>query len=66
MRQAAAGTSARPLVERYGGWAEGVWEGVEDGAELLRRLEALPGSGKQEAQIFLALLGKQPGGRPAG
>ncbi|GHH06220.1 HhH-GPD-type base excision DNA repair protein [Streptomyces lanatus] len=54
------------LVERYDGDAELVWKGVEDGRELLRRLEDLPGFGKQKAQIFLALLGKQLGVAPAG
>jgi uncharacterized HhH-GPD family protein len=53
----------RALVEHHGGRAEAVWEGAEDGtadgAEVLRRLQALPGFGKQKAQIFLALLGKQ-------
>ncbi|WP_369234772.1 HhH-GPD-type base excision DNA repair protein [Streptomyces sp. R21] len=52
------------LVEHYDGNAELVWKGVEDGRELLRRLEDLPGFGKQKAQIFLALLGKQLGVRP--
>ncbi|MDF3302265.1 HhH-GPD-type base excision DNA repair protein [Streptomyces tropicalis] len=54
------------LVEHYDGDAEAVWRGVGDGRELLRRLEDLPGFGKQKAQIFLALLGKQLGVRPAG
>ncbi|MFF9274218.1 HhH-GPD-type base excision DNA repair protein [Streptomyces griseosporeus] len=54
------------LVEHYDGNAELVWKGVDDGRELLRRLEGLPGFGKQKAQIFLALLGKQLGVRPAG
>ena len=56
----------RALVEQHGGRAEAVWEGVGDGAELLRRLQALPGFGRQKAQIFLALLGKQRGVTPAG
>ena len=56
----------RALVEQYDGRAEQVWEGVADGAELLRRLEGLPGFGTQKAQIFLALLGKQLGVRPRG
>ncbi|ETK32200.1 HhH-GPD-type base excision DNA repair protein [Microbispora corallina] len=59
-------TLAAYLVEHYDGAAEKVWEDVGDGAELLRRLMALPGFGKQKAQIFLALLGKQRGVRPAG
>ncbi len=54
------------LVEHYDGDAEAVWRGVDSGAGLLKRLEALPGFGKQKAQIFLALLGKQLGVRPAG
>ncbi|KUM75911.1 HhH-GPD-type base excision DNA repair protein [Streptomyces griseorubiginosus] len=54
------------LVEHYDGEAELVWKGVEDGRELLRRLQELPGFGKQKAQIFLALLGKQLGVQPEG
>lgn len=54
------------LVEHYDGNAELVWKGVTDGKELLRRLEKLPGFGKQKAQIFLALLGKQLGVAPKG
>jgi uncharacterized HhH-GPD family protein len=56
----------RYLVEHYDGNAELVWKGVPDGPELLRRLEDLPGFGKQKSQIFLALLGKQLGVRPEG
>lgn len=47
------------LVEHYDGDAEAVWRGVGSGSELLKRLQDLPGFGKQKAQIFLALLGKQ-------
>ncbi|MER6671967.1 HhH-GPD-type base excision DNA repair protein [Streptomyces sp. NPDC000983] len=54
------------LVDHYDGNAELVWKGVPDGRELLRRLEGLPGFGKQKAQIFLALLGKQLGVAPKG
>lgn len=43
-----------------------MWENVTDAAELLRRLEGLPGFGRQKAQIFVALLGKQLGVRPDG
>lgn len=56
----------RYLVEHYDGEVEQLWAGVEDGRELLKRLQDLPGFGKQKAQIFLALLGKQRGVRPAG
>ncbi|MCS0601597.1 Fe-S cluster assembly protein HesB [Streptomyces sp. LP11] len=54
------------LVEHYDGDAEAVWREVGSGAELLKRLEALPGFGRQKAQIFLALLGKQLGVAPEG
>ncbi|WP_329560025.1 Fe-S cluster assembly protein HesB [Streptomyces uncialis] len=54
------------LVEHYDGDAAAVWEGVGSGKELLKRLQDLPGFGKQKAQIFLALLGKQLGVRPTG
>ncbi len=38
----------------------------KEAVELLRRMEALPGFGKQKAQIFVALLGKQYGVTPPG
>jgi uncharacterized HhH-GPD family protein len=50
------------LVEEYGGDAAGVWTaGDPSGAEVLKRLKALPGYGDIKAKIFLALLGKQRG-----
>ncbi|WKX71685.1 HhH-GPD-type base excision DNA repair protein [Streptomyces sp. XD-27] len=54
------------LVEHYDGDASGVWRDAGSGAELLARLNALPGFGRQKAQIFVALLGKQFGVRPSG
>ncbi|KUN81686.1 HhH-GPD-type base excision DNA repair protein [Streptomyces griseoruber] len=54
------------LVEHYDGDPEALWRDAGTGKELLKRLEALPGFGKQKAQIFLALLGKQLGVRPEG
>lgn len=57
---------AAHLIEHYDGRAEAVWEGVDDPAELLRRLRELPGFGDQKARIFAALLGKQLGVRPPG
>lgn len=57
---------ATHLVEHHGGGAAAVWEGAEDGADLKRRLQALPGYGDQKARIFIALLGKQCGVRPPG
>jgi uncharacterized HhH-GPD family protein len=54
------------IVDEYGGDPEAVWAGVGSGDELLKRIEALPGFGKQKAKIFLALLGKQLAVRPKG
>ncbi|MYS93247.1 MULTISPECIES: HhH-GPD-type base excision DNA repair protein [Streptomyces] len=54
------------LVEHYDGDAESVWKDAATGKELLKRLAELPGFGKQKAQIFLALLGKQLGVQPTG
>ena len=56
----------RVIVEEYDGDPAAIWTGVATGAELLKRIEALPGFGKQKAKIFLALLGKQLGVRPKG
>ena len=58
---------AREIVARYDGDAVGLWTTDDpDGAEVLRRLKALPGFGEQKAKIFLALLGKQYGVTPRG
>ena len=58
---------ARDIVDRYHGDAAELWTtGDPDGAEVLRRLKALPGFGEQKARIFLALLGKQYGVTPQG
>jgi uncharacterized HhH-GPD family protein len=54
------------LVDRYGGDAANVWTGAADGAQLVARVAALPGFGRQKSQIFVALLGKQFGIRPDG
>lgn len=60
-------TLAQIIVDRYDGDATGLWTaGEPDGAELLKRLKALPGFGEQKARIFLALLGKQYGVTPRG
>lgn len=50
------------VVADWDGEAEVIWtRGAPDGAEVLKRLKALPGFGDQKARIFLALLGKQYG-----
>ena len=48
------------LVESdYAGDASRLWTEASTGGELLRRIQALPGFGRQKAQIFVALLAKQ-------
>ena len=57
---------ARAVVDQYDGDAAAVWTGAKDGADLFKRVSALPGYGKQKAQILVALLGKQFGVTPKG
>ncbi len=57
---------ARTVLDEYGGDTASLWTSADSGAELLRRLRALPGFGEAKARIFVALLGKQRGVRPAG
>ena len=59
-------TLAQVIVDQYEGDAAALWAGVDTGAELYKRLTALPGFGAQKAKIFVALLGKQLGVRPVG
>ena len=54
------------IVARYDGEASRVWGDATDGTDLRKRVAELPGFGAQKAQIFVALLGKQLGVRPAG
>jgi uncharacterized HhH-GPD family protein len=56
----------RLLVAEYDGNAERLWNDVATGKQLLKRVAALPGFGRQKAQVFVALLGKQFGVQPAG
>jgi uncharacterized HhH-GPD family protein len=57
---------ARAVVTTYDGETRRLWEEAGSGKELLSRLTALPGFGRQKAQIFVALLGKQLDVRPPG
>jgi uncharacterized HhH-GPD family protein len=59
-------TLAAIVEEKYDGHTERLWTEASSGAELLKRVMELPGFGKQKAQIFVALLGKQRGVTPAG
>jgi uncharacterized HhH-GPD family protein len=57
---------ARIIVDEYDGDASRIWTDASDGKDLLKRVQALPGFGKQKSQIFVALLAKQLGVRPEG
>jgi uncharacterized HhH-GPD family protein len=57
---------AAVVLDQYGGDAAALWLTAGSGAELYARLKALPGFGDAKARIFVALLGKQRGVRPAG
>jgi uncharacterized HhH-GPD family protein len=59
-------TLAGIIEEQYAGDASRLWHEAATGRELLKRVMALPGFGRQKAQIFVALLAKQLGVRPEG
>jgi uncharacterized HhH-GPD family protein len=56
----------RTIVADWGGEVERLWTDATDGRTVLANLQSLPGFGKQKAQIFTALLGKQCDVRPEG
>lgn len=57
---------AAAVVEQYDGDTTRLWTEATSGRDLLKRVQALPGFGRQKAQIFVALLAKQVGVRPPG
>lgn len=57
---------ARFIVANYGGVTVSLWETAGSGEHLLSRLMLLPGFSKRQAQMFIALVGKQLGVRPPG
>jgi uncharacterized HhH-GPD family protein len=52
---------AAHVVEEYGGDAARLWRDASDGAELRRRIEALPGYGGMKVKAFSAVLAKRFG-----
>jgi uncharacterized HhH-GPD family protein len=54
------------LVDNHDAQPAAVWQDVETGDELYRRLRALPGFGDEKAKIFLAVLAKRCGVAPPG
>lgn len=56
----------RALVDDYDGRAENVWETAHSGADLLKRLQALPGFGVGKSRVFIGVLGKRLAVKPEG
>src|SRR4029079_7102905 len=54
------------IVDTYDGRTEAIWTDAASGDELLARVLALPGFGKDKARIFVGLLGKRLDVRPPG
>jgi uncharacterized HhH-GPD family protein len=54
------------IVDEYDGDPAAIWTTAADGKELYKRVKALPGFGEMKARIFVALLAKQFGVKPAG
>jgi uncharacterized HhH-GPD family protein len=52
---------AATVVEDYGGDASRIWTEAEDGADLRKRIGALPGFGEMKIKSLGAVLGKQFG-----
>ncbi len=57
---------ARHVLDEYDGDASRLWTEASSGADLMKRLRALPGYGEQKAKIFTALLAKQLDVKPRG
>ncbi|MEJ7794856.1 MAG: HhH-GPD-type base excision DNA repair protein [Nocardioides sp.] len=57
---------SRIVTEEYDGDASRIWTEATDAEGLMKRVQALPGFGRQKAQIFVALLAKQLGVEPHG
>jgi uncharacterized HhH-GPD family protein len=54
------------IASEYGGDAAAVWTGAHDGADLERRLLALPGIGEMKARTMVGVLAKRLDIRPTG
>ena len=57
---------SRIVTEEYDGDASRIWTEATDAKDLMKRMQALPGFGKQKAQIFVALPAKQLDVKPDG
>ena len=57
---------ANVIVAEYDGDTTRIWTEATSGADLVERINALPGFGEQKAKIFTALLAKQLDVKPRG
>ncbi len=57
---------ARVIVDEYDADTAALWTTATTGRELFARVHALPGFGRQKAEIFVALLAKQLDVKPRG
>lgn len=54
------------VADRYDGDVTRIWTDGASAGEVVRRLQELPGYGKEKSRIFLGILGKRMGVRPDG
>jgi len=54
------------VAERYNGDVTRIWADGTDAAGVLKRLQELPGYGKEKSRIFIGILGKRMGVQPEG
>jgi uncharacterized HhH-GPD family protein len=54
------------VANEYANDAAAIWRDARDGADLAKRISALPGFGEQKTQITVAVLAKKLGVRPDG
>ncbi len=59
-------TIAAFVETEYDGDTSGIWSDVDDAAELMKRLTAMPGFGEYKARIYLAVLAQRFGIQPSG
>jgi uncharacterized HhH-GPD family protein len=54
------------IVETYDGDVSGLWTGVKDNKEFLKRIKAMPGFGDYKARVYAAVLARHFGIQPDG
>ena len=57
---------AQFIETEYDGDTTGIWLDVDDAADLMKRLKAMPGFGEYKARIYLAVLAQRFGVQPSG